>query len=98
MKIEIYSTDHCPFCVRAKQLLASNGLDQFQEIKVDSDPVQRLRMIERSGRRSVPQIFIDGQHVGGFDDLAALHRAGRLPRGETADRQYVSAAPPSVAP
>jgi glutaredoxin 3 len=78
MKIELYSTDYCPFCVRAKQLLVRSGLGDFEEIKVDRDPIQRLKMIERSGRRSVPQIFIDGRHVGGFDDLAALHRAGGL--------------------
>ncbi|OGT52082.1 MAG: glutaredoxin 3 [Gammaproteobacteria bacterium RIFCSPHIGHO2_12_FULL_41_15] len=75
--IEIYSKAVCPFCDRAKALLKSKGA-QFKEIKVDQDSEQLNIMIERSGRRTVPQIFINDEHIGGFDDLWALHQAGEL--------------------
>ena len=76
--IEIYTTAVCPYCVAAKNLLKSKGL-QWTETRVDADPVRREEMLTRSaGRRTVPQIFVNGHHVGGFDDLAAADRDGRL--------------------
>lgn len=77
-RIEVYSSLWCPFCSRAKALLARKGVE-FEEIDVDRDPNRRQQMMQRAGgRRTVPQIFIDGRHVGGSDDLADLERAGRL--------------------
>ncbi|AHX12601.1 glutaredoxin [Dyella jiangningensis] len=77
-KIEVYSTAVCPYCVSAKNLLKSKGLE-WTEVRVDTDPAQREAMLARSGgRRTVPQIFINGHHVGGFDDLAAADRNGKL--------------------
>lgn len=77
-KVEIYSSLWCPFCHRAKSLLAAKGAT-FEEIDVDADPNRRQEMMHRAGgRRTVPQIFIDGAHVGGSDELAALERAGKL--------------------
>lgn len=77
-KIEIYTWRSCPFCVRAKALLNSKGVD-FTEYAIDGDEVARRKMAERAnGRRSLPQIFIDDQHVGGCDDLYALEGRGKL--------------------
>jgi glutaredoxin 3 len=76
-KVEIFSTEVCPYCVRAKQLFDSLGVG-YEEIRIDQDDARRQEMMSRSGRRSVPQIFIDGTHVGGCDDLYALHQAGQL--------------------
>lgn len=77
-RIEVYSSLWCPFCSRAKTLLARKGVE-YEEIDVDRDPNLRQQMMQRAGgRRTVPQIFIDGRHVGGSDDLADLERAGRL--------------------
>jgi glutaredoxin 3 len=76
--IEIYSTGSCPYCVAAKNLLKSKGLE-WSEVRVDSDLAQRETMLARSGgRRTVPQIFINNQHVGGYDDLVAADRSGKL--------------------
>jgi glutaredoxin 3 len=75
--IKVYSTLICPYCHAAKNLLNSLGLE-YQEIRIDMDPEQRSLMMQKSGRTSVPQIFINDHHVGGFDDLHALHRAGKL--------------------
>lgn len=75
--IEIYTKATCPFCHRAKALLQSKGAP-FNEIAIDNDPKKREEMIERSGRTTVPQIFIDGQHIGGCDDLHALDAKGGL--------------------
>ncbi|HUD43100.1 MAG TPA: glutaredoxin 3 [Dokdonella sp.] len=76
--VEIYSTAICPYCVAAKQFLERKGLS-YREVRIDTDPQQRMLMLERSGgRRTVPQIFINGTHVGGFDDLVAADRSGRL--------------------
>ena len=75
--VTIYSTQFCPFCVRAKQLLDSKGL-QYREIRVDQDPQQRQVMMERSGRRTVPQIWVGETHVGGFDELWQLERDSQL--------------------
>ena len=76
-KVVLHTKDYCGFCARAKELLNSKGVE-FTEIDVTHDAVLQAEMIKRSGRRTVPQIFIDGRHVGGFDDLAALDAAGRL--------------------
>jgi glutaredoxin 3 len=77
-EIVMYSTGWCPYCVRARGLLERKGA-AFREIKVDDDPAERERMLARSGgRRTVPQIFIGERHVGGFDELYALDRAGEL--------------------
>lgn len=75
--IKIYTTQVCPYCVRAKQLLAQKGAS-YDEIRVDLDPQQRVEMMEKSGRRTVPQIWIGERHIGGFDELWALDRAGEL--------------------
>jgi glutaredoxin 3 len=75
--VEIYTQDWCPYCVRAKQLLARKGV-QFHEIDAPQGSPARAESLERSGRTSVPQIFVDGRHIGGSDDLAALDRAGKL--------------------
>lgn len=77
-KIEIHSTSICPYCVSAKNLLKSKGLE-CNEVRIDSNPSQREVMLARSGgRRTVPQIFINDHHVGGFDDLLAADRTGKL--------------------
>ena len=77
-KIEVYSTAACPYCVAAKNLLKSRGLE-WSEVRVDTDPAQRELMLARSGgARTVPQIFINDYHVGGFDELAAADRSGKL--------------------
>ncbi|MEO7325809.1 MAG: glutaredoxin 3 [Dokdonella sp.] len=76
--VEIYTTAMCPYCVSAKNFLKQRGL-AYEEVRVDLDPVRREEMLTRSGgRRTVPQIFINGAHIGGFDDLVAADRAGRL--------------------
>lgn len=77
-QIKMYSTRCCLFCVRAEQLLARKGISNLDKILVDTDPERREEMLLRSGRRSVPQIFIGERHVGGFDDLARLESAGEL--------------------
>jgi glutaredoxin 3 len=78
MKVTMYSSGFCPYCVQAERLLASKGVKDIAKIRVDEDPARRDEMIARTGRRTVPQIFIGDTHVGGFDDLAALDRAGGL--------------------
>lgn len=79
-RVRMYTTQVCPYCVRAKSLLRQRGVEQIEEIRVDLDPVQRDHMIEITGRRTVPQIFIGETHVGGCDDLIALDgRGGLLP-------------------
>ena len=75
--VEIYTTQTCPYCVAAKTLLKKKGV-AYKEIDVGADPALRTAMTERAGRRSVPQIFIGGTHVGGCDDLHALEDAGKL--------------------
>jgi glutaredoxin 3 len=76
--VKMYTTQVCPFCVRAKALLAERGVTAIDEIRVDLDPGERDRMVELTGRRTVPQIFIGDVHVGGCDDLHALDRRGEL--------------------
>lgn len=77
-KVVMYSTGYCPYCTRAEMLLKQRGVTEIEKIRIDSDPSQRDAMMQRTGRRTVPQIFIGENHVGGFDDLAALDRAGGL--------------------
>lgn len=77
-EIVMYTSDWCPFCYRAEQLLRRKGIERITHINVGGDPEMRMAMIQRSGRRTVPQIFIGETHVGGYEDLAALERAGRL--------------------
>lgn len=76
--VKMYTTQVCPYCVRAKALLAQRGVQAIDEVRVDLDPAERERMIELTGRRTVPQIFIGDLHVGGCDDLIALDRRGEL--------------------
>jgi glutaredoxin 3 len=77
-KVTMYSTAVCPYCVAAEKLLRSKGVAEIDKIRVDLDPQQRAAMMEKTGRRTVPQIYINETHVGGFDDLAALEHAGKL--------------------
>lgn len=77
-KVLMYSTAVCPYCIRAEQLLKTKGVTEIEKIRVDLEPAQREAMMARTGRRTVPQIYIGDTHVGGFDDLAALDRAGGL--------------------
>src|SRR5512134_1496150 len=93
--ITIYFKQTCPYCDMAKRLLASKG-QIWTEIDIEAEPARRDEMIERSGRRTVPQIWIGDRHVGGFDDLAALDHAGELdallgaePAGEQAPAEHV---------
>ena len=74
----MYSTGVCPFCQMAERLLKSKGVAAIDKVRVDLDPARRVEMMEKTGRRTVPQIYIGDTHVGGYDDLAALDRAGRL--------------------
>ena len=74
----MYTTAVCPFCQRAEALLRQPGVETIEKIRVDLDPAARDQMMARTGRRTVPQIYIGEQHVGGFDDLAALDREGGL--------------------
>lgn len=76
--VVLYHTAACPYCVRAERLLEAKGVHDIEGIRVDLDPEQRQIMMQRTGRRTVPQIFIGDTHVGGFDDLYALEQAGRL--------------------
>ena len=76
--VKMYTTAVCPYCIRAKQLLKSKGVEQIEEIRVDTDPAARQQMMEITGRRTVPQIFIGDTHVGGCDDLMALEARGGL--------------------
>ena len=77
-RVLMYTTAVCPYCIRAKQLLKLKGVEQIEEIRVDTDPAARQHMMEITGRRTVPQIFIGDTHVGGHDDLVALDSRGSL--------------------
>lgn len=74
----MYTTAVCPYCIRAKQLLKARGVDDITEVRVDLDPERREEMMQRTGRRTVPQIYVGATHVGGCDDLYALDAAGGL--------------------
>ena len=78
MQVTMYSSRWCPFCLGTEQLLSRKGVSNLVKVEVDLDPHAREVMIGRTGRRTVPQIFIGDMHVGGFDDLAALEREGKL--------------------
>jgi glutaredoxin 3 len=77
-KIVMYTTGVCPFCLMAERLLKSKGVADIERVRVDLEPERRQEMMQRTGRRTVPQIYIGERHVGGYDDLAALDRAGGL--------------------
>ena len=77
-KVVMYSTAVCPFCLMAERLLHAKGVAEIEKIRVDLDPARRDEMMQRTGRRTVPQIYVGERHVGGYDDLAALDRAGGL--------------------
>jgi glutaredoxin 3 len=76
--VTMYATAVCPYCIQAERLLASKGVRDITKIRVDLDPGKREEMMSRTGRRTVPQIYIGDHHVGGYDDLAALERTGKL--------------------
>ena len=78
MNVIMYSTGFCPYCVMAERMLRSRGVQEIEKIRVDLDPEKRTEMMERTGRRTVPQIFIGDTHVGGYDDLAKLDRSDEL--------------------
>ncbi len=76
--VKMYTTAVCPYCVQAKRLLKSKGVEQIEEIRIDTNPQERATMMETTGRRTVPQIFVGSTHVGGCDDLVALDSQGGL--------------------
>lgn len=76
--VTMYTTAMCPYCLQAERLLASRGITAIDKVRVDLDPARREEMMARTGRRTVPQIYIGDRHVGGYDDLAALERSGKL--------------------
>ena len=76
--VKMYTTAVCPYCIRAKQLLKAKGVEQIEEIRIDLDPAQRDHMMQATGRRTVPQIYVGDTHVGGCDDLMALDAKGGL--------------------
>jgi glutaredoxin 3 len=77
-QVKMYTTAVCPYCIRAKQILKQKGVEAIDEVRVDLNPQERFRMMEMTGRRTVPQIFIGETHVGGCDDLVALDHQGGL--------------------
>ena len=77
-KVIMYSTQVCPYCQMAERLLKSRGVDHIEKVLIDKDPSRRQEMMTRTGRRTVPQVYIGDTHVGGYDDLSALDRAGGL--------------------
>ncbi len=76
--VKMYSTAICPYCVMAERLLVAKGITLIEKVRVDLEPAKRAEMMERTGRRTVPQIYIGDTHVGGYDELAALDHAGKL--------------------
>ena len=74
----MYSTAVCPYCIRAEQLLKARGVHEIEKVRIDLNPAERDNKMEKTGRRTVPQIYIGERHVGGYDDLAALDHAGEL--------------------
>ena len=77
-KVVMYSTAVCPYCINAERLLTSKGVTEIEKIRIDLAPEQRIEMMQKTGRRTVPQIYIGDQHIGGFDELRALDLAGEL--------------------
>jgi glutaredoxin 3 len=78
LPVTMYATAVCPYCIQAERLLASKGVRDVTKIRVDLDPARRDEMMQRTGRRTVPQIYVGDHHVGGYDELAALERSGKL--------------------
>ncbi len=76
--VKMYTSAVCPYCTRAERLLDSKGITNIEKIRVDLDPEQKIVMMQQTGRRTVPQIYVGSTHVGGFDDLYALDQAGKL--------------------
>jgi glutaredoxin 3 len=76
--VTMYSTAICPFCVRAERILQAKGVADIAKVRVDLDPARRVEMMQKTGRRTVPQIYIGDVHVGGYDDLVVLEQAGKL--------------------
>lgn len=74
----MYTSAYCPYCANAERLLIGRGVTEISKIRIDLEPAQRVEMMQKTGRRTVPQIYIDDQHIGGFDDLRALDLAGGL--------------------
>jgi glutaredoxin 3 len=77
-KVIMYSTAICPYCINAERLLVSKGVTEIEKIRVDLQPEQRIEMMQKTGRRTVPQIYIEGRHIGGFEELRALDLEGEL--------------------
>lgn len=77
-KVLMYATAVCPYCIRAEQLLRAKGVQEIEKVRIDLEPARRVEMMQRTGRRTVPQIYIGETHVGGCDDLMALNAAGKL--------------------
>ncbi|MFL6659367.1 MAG: glutaredoxin 3 [Massilia sp.] len=77
-RVVMYTSAVCPYCVRAERLLDAKGVTNIEKIRVDLDPEQKMLMMQKTGRRTVPQIYVGETHVGGFDDLYALDQAGKL--------------------
>ena len=77
-KVLMYATGVCPYCLMAEKLLKAKGVTEIEKVRVDLDPARREEMMSRTGRRTVPQIYVGDRHVGGYDDLAALDHAGGL--------------------
>jgi glutaredoxin 3 len=94
----MYATAVCPFCLMAERLLRGKGVAEIEKIRVDLDPARRAEMMQRSGRRTVPQIFVGERHVGGYDDLAALDRAGGLDPLLAAPQESHRSTPPEGTP
>lgn len=80
MKVVMYSSGFCPYCIRAERMLRARGVAEIEKIRIDLNPARRAEMIEKTGRRTVPQIYIGDTHVGGYDDLAQLDRNDGLTR------------------
>lgn len=78
VEVKMYSTGVCPYCMMAERLLQSKGVEHIEKVRIDLDPEQRDLMMQQTGRRTVPQIYIGDKHVGGFDDLTVLDRNGQL--------------------
>ncbi len=76
--VVMYTSAYCPYCANAERLLMSKGIKEIEKIRIDVEPDKRLEMMEKTGRRTVPQIYINDKHIGGFDDLRALDLAGGL--------------------
>jgi glutaredoxin 3 len=76
--ILMYATGYCPYCTNAERFLKAKGVENIEKVRIDVDPLRRREMMERTGRRTVPQIYIGERHIGGYDDLVALDREGEL--------------------